>query len=495
MFHYAEYIIWIVLAFLWATQLLFLLLLYKTKTDKVLLPTTPATPAEPIEPAEPIRTAIPTESNIEEPIPDAADSPVVRDECVIEEKAPQKVRSYVMGELMFADYDDTPEPEQPALEVPPAPTNPVASVASEVPVDPVYPKENAPSSLTPQQAPMGVSIVLVSSNQDYLLRENLPLLLEQQYPCFEIILVDDNSSDDTADILQQLQARYPHLRTTFIPPSSRRISHRKLALTLGIKAARYPWLCFTDVDCRPQSPCWLSSLMRHVATDEDAQQTDAVIGFTGYDPESGLSAYLRRYDAFLQQLRLLGLATRGKAHTAYGTNLIYRRSIFFDHKGYSAHLNLERGEDDIFVNENIRPSHIMADVSASSIVRCTDTSQRHWKLDKLGRIATRRQLHGFMRHVLSLDTVSSLLYALLTLGVVVTAIVMHWWITLAIVVVLWAMRYVTQCLIFKRIGKALEEPNYGLFMPLLEVVRPVSEIIFRIRYILSPKSNYKRKQL
>lgn len=351
----------------------------------------------------------------------------------------------------------------------------------------------------PQRFPR-LSVVIPVSNQDYLLRKNLPAVLEQDYPEFEVVVVDDNSTDDTADILQQLQYRYPRLRTTFVPPTSRRISHRKLALTLGIKAAANDWLVFTDADCRPATNQWLRSLAAQLANSKSP--VEAVIGYTGYEPSQrrSLAAFFRRFDSQLRCLRLLGLAVYGRAHMAYGTNMLYRRSIFFDAKGYSSHLHLERGDDDIFVNAHIRPRCIRAAVCPDATVLCTDTTRRHWRLERMGRLATRRYLRGIQPLVLGLDTLTRILYLAATLATIIVSIafasaVSLWWIPLAAVAVLWAVRYALSWIVWNRAARALGDSLYGPALPLLEVLHPFWELGLRLEYLFSSKQRYRRKQL
>lgn len=348
-----------------------------------------------------------------------------------------------------------------------------------------------------------LSLIITTSNQDYLLQKNLPAVLEQDYPDFEVVVVDDNSTDETADILQQLQNRYPHLRTTFVPPTSRRISHRKLALTLGIKAATGDWLAFTDADCHPATNQWLRSLTAEIvnpSSSTNKNAAEAVIGYTGYEHSRGLAALLRRFDTQFRGLRLLGLAAHGKAHMAYGTNLLYRRSIFFDAKGYSSHLNLERGDDDIFVNENIPSRSIRAAVSPDAAVLCTDTTRRHWRLERMGRIATRRHLHGIQRFVLGFDTLSRILYIVASLAVIAIAIVFKasvslWWIFLVAVFVLWAIRYALSWMVWNRSARAIGDTPYGPVIPLLECLHPFWELGLRLRYLFTSKQRYRRKQI
>ena len=348
-----------------------------------------------------------------------------------------------------------------------------------------------------------LSLIITTSNQDYLLQKNLPAVLEQDYPDFEVVVVDDNSTDETADILQQLQNRYPHLRTTFVPPTSRRISHRKLALTLGIKAATGDWLAFTDADCHPATNQWLRSLTAEIVNSSSSTNknaAEAVIGYTGYEHSRGLAALLRRFDTQLRGLRLLGLAAHGKAHMAYGTNLLYRRSIFFDAKGYSSHLNLERGDDDIFVNENIPSRSIRAAISPDAAVLCTDTTRRHWRLERMGRIATRRHLHGIQRLVLGFDTLSRILYIVASLAVIAIAIVFKasvslWWIFLVAVFVLLAIRYALSWMVWNRSARAIGDTPYGPAIPLLECLHPFWELGLRLRYLFTSKQRYRRKQI
>lgn len=371
----------------------------------------------------------------------------------------------------------------------------------------LYKVKRIASPLTTNQSPNlpPLSVVIPTSNQDFLLKKNLPLILEQDYPDFEVVVVDDNSTDETADILQQLQARYPRLRTTFVPPTSRRISHHKLALTLGIKATTNDWLVFTEADCHPATSGWLRSLAAQLSP--LTTNSSAVVGYTGYDRSRGLSAALRGYDTLLRGLRLLGLASHGKAHMAYGTNLLYRRDIFFgDAKGYSRHLNLERGDDDIFVNENIRPAHIRAAVSPDAVVRCADTSRRHWRLERLSRIATRRYLRGIRPLTLGFDTLSRVLYILFTIAAIVLSLpAVHrsllgdqssvWWLVIGIVALLWLIRYVLSWIVWNRSSRALGERSFGPALPLLEALHPLWELALRIQYLFSSKQRYRRKLL
>jgi hypothetical protein len=185
---------------------------------------------------------------------------------------------------------------------------------------------------------------------------------------------------------------------------------------------------------------------------------------------------------------------------AYGTNLLYRRSIFFDAKGYSSHLHLERGDDDIFVNAHIRPRSIRAAVGPDATILCTDNTRRHWRLERMGRLATRRYLRGIQPFVLSFDTLTRILYLAATLATILACIfsasvISLWWIPLTAAAVLWAVRYALGWIVWNRAARALGDKAYGPVMPLMEVWHPIQELSLRIQYLFSSKQRYRRKQL
>ena len=234
----------------------------------------------------------------------------------------------------------------------------------------------------------GISVVIVASDHEEQLTENLPHILTQDYPDYEVIVVDDNSQDDTKDLLQRLALQYPHLYSTFTSDSIRYVSRKKLALTLGIKAAKKEWLVFIEPDCHPTSNQWLALMARHFT-----ENTDVVLGYSNYERRSGFANLCYMYDTLLQQVHMLGLTLRRLGYMGIGRNMAYRKEIFFKNKGYSRHLDFERGEDDLFINEHVKSNRITAEVNAEATVRCTVANAHRWTSDKLNRLF----IHGKMR--------------------------------------------------------------------------------------------------
>ena len=105
-----------------------------------------------------------------------------------------------------------------------------------------------------------LTVVIAAHNQAPALRRHLPVILNQDYARFEVIVIDMASTDETKDVLERLELQYAYLRHTHTPSSARDISVQRLALTLGFRAAAYDWVVMTRPDCEPISPHWLTRI-------------------------------------------------------------------------------------------------------------------------------------------------------------------------------------------------------------------------------------------
>lgn len=192
-----------------------------------------------------------------------------------------------------------------------------------------------------------LSVVICARNEAENLGKFLPAVLEQDYPSFEVVVVNDCSEDNSFDILGGMMNRYPHLKVSTIQKDPGFAHTKKLAMLIGIKAAKNDLLVFTDADCQPVSKLWL----REVASGA-AGKADLIIGYGGYIPEkSFLNSYIR-YETMFTAMQYFGMAMAGVPYMGVGRNLAYRRSYFFDRGGFGPHNHIMTGDDDLFVNRN-----------------------------------------------------------------------------------------------------------------------------------------------
>ncbi len=209
-----------------------------------------------------------------------------------------------------------------------------------------------------------VTIVICAKDEDEQLKTNLPLILEQDYPEFEVIVVDDQSYDETADILGAFSLQHPHLKVIAIEPHINEFKGKKLALTLAFKAAKYETLLLTDADCTPQSKQWIKS-MQSAFIDK---KIEFVLGYSPYKYYGGLLNLLIRYETFYTAMQYISFALSGKPYMGVGRNLSYKKSVFFAKKGFSPYLKIAAGDDDLFVNMHASPKRTKVQLNPESFM-------------------------------------------------------------------------------------------------------------------------------
>jgi cellulose synthase/poly-beta-1,6-N-acetylglucosamine synthase-like glycosyltransferase len=265
------------------------------------------------------------------------------------------------------------------------------------------PLEAAAAEPGPDAEP--VSIILCAHNELDNLRELVPILLRQEYPAsFELVLIDDRSQDDTYLYAQQLSQYYPgRFRLVTVTNTPAGFSPKKYALTLGIKAARYERLLFTDADCRPVTYDWLHLMQRGFAQKNGA---DIVLGFSGYVEAPGLLNQLIRYETLLTAAQYLGLAWGGRPYMGVGRNLAYTKATFHSTKGFASHIRRLSGDDDLLVQDAVAAgarAAVVADLDAQTVSLPAENwgawwrqKRRHLSAGGRYRAADRRRLALFM---------------------------------------------------------------------------------------------------
>lgn len=199
----------------------------------------------------------------------------------------------------------------------------------------------------PAAASTPVTVIICARNEAANLQVNLPAILTQQYPDYEVVVVNDRSWDGTKGILRDFEAQYPNLKVVTVPEGAKYIAGKKFAATMGIKAAKHEWLVFTDADCKPASEHWLAGMQ----TPADPS-TEILLGYSPYTKTGGLLNALIRFETFFTAVNYLSFAIKGMPYMGVGRNMAYRKALFFKNKGFAAHMHIPSGDDDLFVNAN-----------------------------------------------------------------------------------------------------------------------------------------------
>ncbi len=191
-----------------------------------------------------------------------------------------------------------------------------------------------------------VSIIIAARNEEKNLLEHVPRIMEQDHPNYEVIIINDSSWDDTAEVLKALSLSYPSLRIIHIDEEKQQMQGKKFALTLGIKAAKHDIVLLTDADCTPLSNQWITEMTRHLHGNKQL-----ALGFSPYFRKSGWLNRIIRFDTLMIGCQYLGFARAGKPYMGVGRNLAYHKDLFFKVGGFKNHYSLASGDDDLFVNQ------------------------------------------------------------------------------------------------------------------------------------------------
>lgn len=335
-----------------------------------------------------------------------------------------------------------------------------------------------------------VSVIICARDESENLHRNLHSVLEQDYPQFEVIVINDGDTGESEDFLTLQEEKYPHLYHSFIPASSRYISRKKLAVTLGIKASKYDWLVFTEANCQPQSDQWLRLMARNFTS-----RTQVVLGYSGYERGKGWLHKRVSFDNLFTSMRYLGFALAGSPYMGIGRNLAYRKELFYEQKGFSAHLNLQRGDDDLFINHVATPENTRVETDVNAIVRSQPVFRaKDWREEKIGYASTARFYRGPQRWLAGFETFSRLSFYGTWIAALVIGILHFHWLVAGIAFFSWMLRYTMQAIIINKTAKDLNDKRrYYFTLPVFDILQPMQSLRWKLYCLLRKKSNFLRK--
>lgn len=315
---------------------------------------------------------------------------------------------------------------------------------------------------------MPISVVISARNESKNLTENLPYILQQNYPDFEVVVVNDCSYDDSEEVLKDLKRLYPRLKVVTITEHDRFKTGKKFALTLGIKAAKNEHLLFTDADCKPASDRWIA----HMAS-RFTGNTQIVLGYSPYYKKGGFLNALIRFETVRVAINYLSAALNGDPYMGIGRNLAYTKTLFFSNKGFASHMHILSGDDDLFVNQNatsvntdieIHPDSFVYTEAKSSFGALYRQKKRHMGVGKIYKNSHRRMLStevlsGFFFYALFICCLAFYFEPLYAFG-------------------LFLFRWIVQILVFRKTFRKLNAMSQIWYLPFLDFVYYIYIVFF-----------------
>ncbi|MDR3652100.1 MAG: glycosyltransferase [Paludibacter sp.] len=327
--------------------------------------------------------------------------------------------------------------------------------------------KNKISFLTVQPS---VSVIICAKDESDNLRKFLPFVLQQDYPDFEVIVINDGSTDDTEILLNNLCVEYPNLRTTFVPVGANNRSTKKLGLTLGIKAAKNDILLFTDADCMPEDKCWIARMVRNFTP-----ETEFVLGYGAYFNKKGFLNQLITYDTLFIALQYMGMAAARKPYMGVGRNLAYRKQTFFDNKGFASSLHLSAGDDDLLINKASNSKNTRVEISPDSITWSEPKkTYRDWLFQKERHLSVSSYYKSSSKLRLTIEPVTRGLFYL----AFISALVFGGLIIQIAAGVLFLARLTIQLFIINRSSKHFGERKFIFTLPVFDIYLPLVSLYF-----------------
>jgi glycosyltransferase involved in cell wall biosynthesis len=297
-----------------------------------------------------------------------------------------------------------------------------------------------------------VSIIICVRDESQNLIENLPLLLKQHYPyTHELVIINDNSLDNSQDIIEQYRKEYKHINVVHLTEEAKFMQGKKFPLSMGIKIAKHELLLLTDADCTPATDEWINSMQQCFKPGKEI-----VIGYGPYKKQKGLLNKIIRFETFHTALQYLSYALAGNAYMGVGRNLAYVKSLFTEHKGFAKHATVISGDDDLFVNTAATATNVAVNMDPKSFVYSNPkTTWKDWFTQKRRHMGTAKYYKPVHKMLLGVYSASQiLLYPLF-----IATLILLWqqWPTFITVLSVFLIRYITLIIIWFNAMQKLQE--------------------------------------
>ena len=334
-------------------------------------------------------------------------------------------------------------------------------------------EEKKPQALPP------ISIIIAARNESDNLYENLPYILTQDYPEFEVIIVNNQSVDDSAWLLKALCLQHKNLRVVEIAKNKHLLPGKKLPITLGVKGANYENMLFTDADCRPASNHWL-----RIMAGSFSEKKQIVLGYAPYYKTKGIINKIIRYDTAFIGVSYLSMALVKLPYMGVGRNLAYSKKVFDTVKGFKSHYSLPSGDDDLFIQEAAVNENYTIQLSPDSFCfSMPATTWKSWIRQKTRHYTTSSRYNFIKKALLGIYPISLLMT---WISFVILLSNANWWL---IALIIFSLLLIIKWLIQGKCLRKLNEKRFAIAFPLWDLGHA---LLMPIMYNFSDHKRYKK---
>jgi glycosyltransferase involved in cell wall biosynthesis len=325
-----------------------------------------------------------------------------------------------------------------------------------------------------------VSVIVCARDEAHNLAKNLPGILVQEYKTtHEIIVVNDNSVDETKYILDEFRKSFKNLNPIPLSQEAKMIPGKKFPLSIGIKSSKYETILLCDADCVPASEHWIQKMQEGYKAG-----TEIVLGYGAYYKKAGLLNKIIRFETFHSALQYLSFALAGVPYMGVGRNLSYKRELFFKNKGFSAINQIPGGDDDLFINmvADKKNISIVIDKEAHTLSEPKKT-WKEWMRQKGRHYTTSKYYKGKHKFLLALYAATNLfVYPLL----IASIILYNWWLALSV----FGLRLLIQAFVWYKTMRKLNESDLWPYFLLFDLWMFIYYFLFAPALWRKPQKNW-----
>lgn len=326
-----------------------------------------------------------------------------------------------------------------------------------------------------------VSVIICSRDEAGNLVKNLPGALVQKYnTTHEVIVVNDNSLDESKYILEEYQRTFKQLQLVELKQEARFIPGKKFPLSIGIKTAKHEIVLLTDADCVPASEFWIDKMQNGFDNG-----IEIVLGYGPLHKKKGFFNKIVRWETFHTALQYLSYAQSGMAYMGVGRNLSYKKTVFFRHKGFSAHNHVPGGDDDLFINKATTKKNTAIVIDKDAFTLSTPaTTWKQWVRQKTRHYTTSKYYKGIHKFLLGFYALSLFLFYPLF---ITSLFIFDWRWTLGV----FGLRFIIQAIVIFKTTKKLDEKDLFPWFLFFDVWMFFYYLFFSTALFKKPGRNWK----
>lgn len=337
-----------------------------------------------------------------------------------------------------------------------------------------------PKNINEEGIEKPISVIIFAKNQAKNLEKLLPTIINQDYSKFEIVLINNASIDNTEEVLENFSKNYKNIKVLEVENNEAFWANKKYALTLGIKAAKYDHLLFTNADSKPVSKNWISNFNQKFNNHKTI-----VLGYHKFEKEKSLFNLFIRFENLIQAIKCFGFAHLRNSFMAFDGNFAYHKTEFFKVKGFINHIKIKKGESNLFIKDTSNKENTTICISKNSFTKTkVPKSFSTWFFEKRNNAIIWKKYKPKHQILLALFTISKLFFY-------VFASILFFFYSYKIMLGFVIAYFLIQYIVVGIASKKLKEPYLLFFLPFLEIGLLLIQISIFIANLISKPDHWK----